>query len=74
VAQTPALTQYNRRVDERKMGKCLWEVAELAAGSGVVFLRQQTDVVAEIEQALEELWRLGVLFDILTLLVPDTDA
>src|SRR5580700_1990296 len=47
-----------RRVDERDMGKCLRKISELAAKNGIVFLGQQADVVAQIEQTQEEFARL----------------
>ena len=40
------------------MRERLREVAELTAALRVVFLREQADVVAEVEQALEQLARL----------------
>src|SRR5580698_1616910 len=47
-----------RRVDERDMGKCLRKISELAVKNGIVLLGQQADVVAQIEQTLEEFARL----------------
>ena len=49
-----------RGADEREVGERLREVAELAAGDRVVFLGEQADVVAEVEQPLEQLARLVV--------------
>ena len=40
------------------MRERLREVTDLPAGHGVVLLRQQADVVAEVEQPLEQLARL----------------
>ena len=37
------------------MGERLREVAHLAPGTGVVFLREEADIVAEIEESLEQL-------------------
>ena len=54
-----ALPEHQRGVDQREVGERLREVAELAAGDRVVLLGQQADVVAQAEQALEELARLG---------------
>ena len=51
----------DRRVDEREVRERLREVAELPARSRVVLLGEQADVVAEVEQPLEELARLVVL-------------
>ena len=35
------------------MGERLREVAQLAPGAGIVFLREEADIVAEIEESLE---------------------
>ena len=43
------------------MRERLGEVPELPAGHGIVFLREKADVVAEIQQPLEELARIVVL-------------
>ena len=37
------------------MRECLREVAELARGHGVVLLGEESDVVPDVEQALEQL-------------------
>src|SRR5438105_9192471 len=47
-----------RGVYEREVGEGLGEVPQEAAGLGVVLLREQPDVVSEVEQPLEELARL----------------
>ena len=54
-AHVSALTDRERRADEREVGERLREVAELPAGDGVVLLGEQPDVVAEVEQSLEQL-------------------
>ena len=42
-----------RGVDERDMGKSLGEIAKVAFGAGIVFLRKQADIVTQLEQTLE---------------------
>ena len=46
------------RVDQRDMGECLRKISELALQHGIVFLGQQANVVAQIEQPHEEIPRL----------------
>src|SRR5919201_5497043 len=58
VPQGAALADDDRGVDEREMGQRLREVAEQTAGARVVLLGEQADVVAQIEQPLEQLARL----------------
>jgi len=48
-----AARQVERRVDQRDVREGLREVAELAFGMWVVFLAQQSEVVAQSDQALE---------------------
>ena len=47
--------------DEREVGEGLREVAELRPAMRIVLLGEQTDIVAQREQPLEELARLVVL-------------
>src|SRR5215510_9249468 len=54
------IVQAQGRSDECKMGECLREVAELPPRPRIVFLCQQTDIVAQREQALEQ----GTCFNI----------
>jgi hypothetical protein len=42
-------------VDQRHVAERLWKVSDQPAGCGVVLLRQQSDVVAQREQPLEDL-------------------
>ena len=42
-----------RRIDEREMRERLGEVAKLTTAMRIVFFRQQPDVVAQRQQALE---------------------
>jgi hypothetical protein len=56
-ASTSRLVEYVGGHDQRHVAERLREVAELAPGAGVVLLRQETEVVSEREQALEELAR-----------------
>ena len=42
-----------RRVYQSDLREGLREIADLAAGARVVFLRQQSDIVAQLEEALE---------------------
>src|ERR1700684_3529722 len=49
-----------RRIDERQMRECLGEVAKLTTAVRIVFLRQQPNVVAQRQQALEQSPRLLV--------------
>src|SRR4051812_36079211 len=53
-----ALADRDRRADQCEMGERLGEVPELPAGHRVVFLGEEPDVVAEIQEPLEELARL----------------
>ena len=46
------------RVDKRDMGERLREVADQALSAGVVFLREQADVVAQADQPLEQALRV----------------
>src|SRR5687768_11341858 len=48
-----------RGVDEPDVRERLREVAQHATGDGIVLLRQQPNIVAEREQPLEQLARLG---------------
>src|SRR5690242_1261255 len=48
------------RVDERQVGECLREVADLPAAGDVVLLGVQAQVVTQGEQPLEQLPRLGL--------------
>ena len=55
----PALRVEDQRgLDQRKVGEGLREVAELTERNRVVLLREQPDVVSQVEQALEQLARL----------------
>ena len=56
-----ALADRDRCADEREVRERLGEVPELPAGHRVVLLGEEPDVVAEIQQPLEELARLVVL-------------
>jgi hypothetical protein len=49
-----------RRIDQRDMRERLREIADLPAGSRVVFLRQQSEIVAQIEKPLEHRPRVGI--------------
>ena len=42
-----------RRIDQSDVRERLREIADLPAGSRVVFLRQQSNIVAEVEKPLE---------------------
>src|SRR5437762_14361751 len=48
------------RIDQRDMREGLREIADLPAGSGVVFLRQQSEIVAQIEKPFEHHPRVGI--------------
>jgi hypothetical protein len=52
--------QIMRRVDQSDVGERLWEIPDLAAGSRIVFLRQQSNIVAQIEKPLEHHARVGI--------------
>src|SRR5205085_9016771 len=52
------MTQVVCGVDQRHVRERLREVAYLPAQARVVFLRQQPEVVAKLEQALKQLARL----------------
>ena len=52
-AEPAALAQGERGADEREVAERLREVSKLTPGQGVVFLREEADVVAEIEKQLE---------------------
>jgi hypothetical protein len=52
--------QVMRRIDQRDMREGLREIADLPAGSRVVFLRQQSKIVAQIEKPLEHPPRVGI--------------
>src|SRR5882724_582520 len=52
------LREVHRRVDERDVRESLREVAEVAARARIVLLREQTHVVGEAAQPLEEAARL----------------
>ena len=47
-----------RRIDQRDMGKGLRKISELTTQDGIVFLGQQANVVAQIEQTQEQIARL----------------
>src|SRR5712691_2602591 len=53
-----ALAEDDRGVDEREVRECLRKVSELAVRDRVVLLGEQADVVAQVEQSLEQLARL----------------
>ena len=55
-----ALGEGHGRTDEREVRERLREVPELTPRDGVVLLGEQADVVAEVEQPLEQLARLVV--------------
>src|ERR1700730_2857592 len=48
-----------RRVNKRNMGECLGEAANQTLSASVVFLREQADVVAQADQPLEQVPRVG---------------
>src|SRR5947207_540959 len=48
------------RADEREVGECLREVADLPVAGGVVLLGVQAEVVAQGEEPLEQFPRLGL--------------
>src|SRR5438093_4385009 len=54
-AMRAALAEDERRLDQREVRERLRKVAELAPGDGVVLLGEEADVVAQVEQTLEEL-------------------
>ena len=48
------IVQAQRRSDESKMRECLREIAKLPLRLRIIFFRQQTNIVAQREQALEQ--------------------
>src|SRR4029077_18252158 len=58
LAHAPALREGEGRSDERQVREGLREVPELPLRDRVVLLGQQADVVAQVEQPLEQLPRL----------------
>src|SRR5205085_2059228 len=60
VLQRPALAEREGRLDQGEVRERLGEVAELAQGDGVVLLGEEAEVVAKVEQALEQLARFVV--------------
>ena len=46
-------------VHERDVRECLGEVAQLALRARIVLLGQETDVVSQVEEVLEETARVG---------------
>src|SRR5438093_13644001 len=59
-AMQAAFAEDERRLDQREVRERLRKVAELAPGDGVVLLGEEADVVAQVEQTLEELARFLV--------------
>src|SRR5215211_2897967 len=59
----PSFGKLDRAVDQRQVGKRLWEVADQPLCPRVVLLAQQPHVVAQREQPLEELLGLAVAAD-----------
>src|SRR5207253_239157 len=55
------LGENERRAYQAEVGEGLREVAQLAAGDRVELLREQPDVVPEVEEPLEQLARLVLL-------------
>ena len=47
-----------RRIDQRDVSEGLRKISELASKNRIVFLGQQANVVAQIQQTLEEIARL----------------
>src|SRR2546423_6894816 len=52
--------QVMRRIDQRDMREGLREIADLPAGSRVVFLRQQSEIVPQVEKPFEHRPRVGI--------------
>src|SRR5437868_2214304 len=52
--------QVMRGIDQRDMRERLREIAHLPAGSRIVFLRQQSEIVAQIEEPLEQRPRVHI--------------
>src|SRR5205085_1609539 len=52
--------QVMRRIDQSDVRERLREIADLPAGSRVVFLRQQSNIVAQVEKPLEHQPGVGI--------------
>ena len=53
LGRTAATCEISRRVDQSDVRKRLWKIADEAARHRIVSFRQKTDVVTNIQQALE---------------------
>src|SRR5262249_37229795 len=42
----PVIVQIERRIDQREMRKGLWEITQLATSTGIIFLCQESHIVA----------------------------
>jgi hypothetical protein len=49
-----SFVQRDRAHDEREVAEGLWSIAQLAAVHGIPFVAEQSDVVSEGEQTLEQ--------------------
>ena len=49
-----------RRIDQREMGERLGEVAQQTMLLRMIFFREQSDIVAQLKQALEETLGVGL--------------